>query len=554
MPDRQLKYRDRPLLSPPQALGLVLGALAFLAALSPSLIPRTGMLQGAVAGLSFAALYGVGAGTGFLWTWLGLPTASRQGERRFRLAAIAIAAAIMIYGLSQATGWQNAIHAVMGMPPVESARPFTIAAVSLATATVILMIGRLFRRVTLISAARLDWVMPDRVAYLAGLILAAVVFWAIGSGVILTGALRFLDSTYRRVDAFLPPEMAAPIDPNKTGSPQSLISWDSLGAQGRNRVVAAPTRADIEALTGGPAMEPLRIYVGANSADTAEDRAALALAELIRTGAFDRSVLVIATPTGTGWVDPSGMTPVEFLHRGDIASVSVQYSYLPSWLSLLVEPEYGHETAEAVFRTVYGHWRKLPADSRPRLYLFGLSLGSLNSDLAADFFDIVAEPYHGALWAGPPFASRTWNKVTAERVPGTPAWLPRFRDSSLFRFTSQTNHLDIPGASWGPMRMVYLQYASDPITFFEESSLWRPPAWMKSPRGPDVSPRLVWVPVVTFLQLICDMMTATLTPRGKGHVYAATHYLDGWVAVTSPAGWTESDLARLRTWMADRDL
>jgi uncharacterized membrane protein len=77
---------------------------------------------------------------------------------------------------------------------------------------------------------------------------------------------------------------------------------------------------------------------------------------------------------------------------------------------------------------------------------------------------------------------------------------------------------------------------------------------MKSPRGPDVSPRLVWVPVVTFLQLICDMMTATLTPRGKGHVYAATHYLDGWVAVTSPAGWTESDLARLRTWMADRDL
>ena len=81
----------------------------------------------------------------------------------------------------------------------------------------------------------------------------------------------------------------SPHHANKTGSPQSLISWDSLGAQGRNRVAAAPTRADIEALTGGPAMEPLRIYVGANPADTAEDRAALALAELIRTGAFDRS-------------------------------------------------------------------------------------------------------------------------------------------------------------------------------------------------------------------------------------------------------------------------
>ena len=77
---------------------------------------------------------------------------------------------------------------------------------------------------------------------------------------------------------------------------------------------------------------------------------------------------------------------------------------------------------------------------------------------------------------------------------------------------------------------------------------------MDAPRGPDVSPKLRWVPVVTFLQLICDMMTATMTPRGMGHVYAASHYLDGWVAVMAPTGWTEPDLDRLRRWMAERDL
>ena len=104
------------------------------------------------------------------------------------------------------------------------------------------------------------------------------------------------------------------------------------------------------------------------------------------------------------------------------------------------------------------------------------------------------------------------------------------------------------------MRMVFLQYPSDPIVFFESASLWRPPAWMSEPRGPDVAPEIGWLPVVTFLQQICDMMTATTTPRGVGHVYAAAHYLDAWVAVTEPQGWHEESLALLRQWLNAHDL
>ena len=70
------------------------------------------------------------------------------------------------------------------------------------------------------------------------------------------------------------------------------------------------------------------------------------------------------------------------------------------------------DTARAVFRAVYGYWRSLPKERRPRLYLFGLSLGARNSDLSADFFDIIADPFQGALWAGPPWDSVTWRRVT----------------------------------------------------------------------------------------------------------------------------------------------
>ncbi|MBK7163616.1 MAG: alpha/beta-hydrolase family protein [Sphingomonadales bacterium] len=120
-------------------------------------------------------------------------------------------------------------------------------------------------------------------------------------------------------------------------------------------------------------MEPLRVYVGVNSAEGPE-RAALALAELLRIGAFERTLLVIATPTGTGWIDPAAMAPIEMLQRGDVASVSVQYSYLPSWLSLFTQPESGLTTSRAVFDAVYGYWRAIPVEKRPKLILLALAL------------------------------------------------------------------------------------------------------------------------------------------------------------------------------------
>lgn len=540
--------------APPCTVGLLLAALFFAASLTPSLLPRTWLMQGVLSGFSLAAGYGVGVFARWLWSYLELPVPRPLLQRIATvLAALALLVTAWLF-LREAAGWQNSIRLLMDLPPVETAHPYRVGAIAAVVALLLLALGRLFGLTVRTISARLRRFIPRRVAAVLGVGFAVALFWSLGEGVLFRAVLRGFDSSFQQFDALMEPEFAPPRDAGRTGSAASLVGWDQLGRTGRAFVSAGPSATEIADVTGAPALEPIRVYVGLNSAEDAAARARLALDELRRVGAFERSVLVIVTPTGTGWVDPSAMDAVEYLHRGDIASVAVQYSYLPSWLSLLAEAQFGAESAEALFNAVYGYWTTLPPDRRPRLYLHGLSLGALNSQLAADIYDVIADPFHGAVWSGPPFRSATWRTITAQRQPGSPAWLPRFRDGSIVRFTHQRNALDLPGASWGPIRIVYLQYASDPITFFDPDAWRRQPDWMAPPRGPDVSPALRWFPVVTMLQLGIDIAAGDKAPLGYGHVYAPEHYLDAWVAVTAPTGWSGEDLERLKPYLRERRL
>jgi uncharacterized membrane protein len=544
-PQARPRLSGQGFLARPSNLGLVLGGLAFIAALTPSLVPRGDVLQGLIAGIGFALGYGVGVGLVALARVFELLPAGMPRHRWPTLATLIIAGACILFGVVNSGRWQNGVRAVMDLPPVENHSALIVAIVAVAVAVVFVALGRLFRIAWIFFANLMLVVLPVRAALLAGLIAASALFWSFGSGVLGGALLDGLDTAYANLDTLIPPEKDPPQSPLKSGSPASLVPWTSLGAQGRAHMLAAPDRQEIEAFTGRPAREPIRVYAGVNSARDPAERARLALEELERTGGFDRANLVIATPTGTGWIDPAAATPMEYLLEGDVATVSVQYSYLPSWLSLFVEPERGVETAQEVFRAVYGHWANLPEDSRPRLFLFGLSLGALNSDLSINVFDILGAPFDGALWVGAPFPSRTWNAVTDARDAGTPVWLPRTGEGRVVRFTNQENALEDGHAAWGPMRIVYLQYPSDPIVFFEPERIIRPPRIVETPRAPDIAPGLTWVPVVSWVQMMVDMMIAASTPRGFGHVYAAGHYLDGWIALTDPVGWSGADLERL---------
>lgn len=527
-------------------IGLLLGTLFFVAALTPTLVPRTYLTQGALAGACFALGYGIGVFWRWLWAYLELP---EPQERRRSLANTGIAlfcGAVVIYFLWNTAEWQNSIRQLMQLEPVTSAHPLKLSLIALVTFVALLALSRFFREVAYFVARHIRRFVPRRVANVIGVALAVLLFWLLANDMFFRFALEAADSSYREYDSLIEPERPQPTLPQKTGGPASLVAWRDLGRAGREFVTSGPTAEAIAALTGRPAKEPIRVYVGLNAAETAEERAKLALDELKRVGGFERALLVVITPTGTGWVDPAAIDSLEYLKDGDVASVAQQYSYLSSPLSLIAEPEYGEEAARALFREVYAYWTTLPKDRRPLLYLHGLSLGAMNSEKSAQLFEMLGDPIAGALWSGPPFASRGWRRITDGRNAGSPAWLPQFRDGAFVRFMNQDG-LGAPApAAWGPMRVVYLQYASDPIIFFDYRDSYRAPAWMAEPRGPDVSPELTWYPIVTMLQLALDMAVATTTPIGHGHVYAPEHYIDAWIEVTGAGPWTPDTIMKLK--------
>jgi uncharacterized membrane protein len=547
------KYSARIIRHQMQSLsgvGLVLGALFFAASLTPTLIPRSYLTQGALAGACFAIGYAAGVLWRWLWHYLELP----EPSPRIRTTANALVAVssllVVIVFLWRSAEWQNSIRAVMKMEPVDTAHPLKTCAIALITFFALLILARLFKLVMYFVSAQIRRFIPRKIANAVGLLVAALLFWSIANNFLVRTAFRSLDYSFREFDALIEPERPQPTAPGKTGSAASLVKWDELGRAGREFVASGPTAAQINAFTGRPARDPIRVYVGLRGADAPRERAKLALEELKRQGGFDRSALIVITPTGTGWVDPAAMAPIEYLLDGDVASVAVQYSYLNSPLSLLFQPEYGAAAARALFAAIYGYWTTLPRDKRPKLYLHGLSLGAMNSEKSAELFETIGDPIDGALWSGPPFESRIWRSITDNRNEESPEWLPEFRDGRFVRFMNQNGPTVPADAPWGPMRVVYLQYASDPIVLFNYRDAYQRPAWMSAPRGPDVSPELQWYPVVTMLQLALDMAVATSTPMGFGHVYAPEHYVDAWVAVTNVHHWSPDALAKLRHHLA----
>ena len=361
-------------------VGLMLGALFFAAALTPTLIPRSYLTQGALAGGCFAIGYLAGELWRRLWHYLELPEPSARARSVANALVAACCLLVVIISLWRTTAWQNAIRSVMKMAPVETAHPLKVCAIALITFVVLLVLGRLFALIARFLAARTRRVIPRKVANVIGVLVAALLFWSIASNVLIRTAFNALDSSFRELDVLFEPERPQPTDAARTGSAASLVKWKELGRMGRRFIASGPTAAEISAVTGRPAQEPVRVYVGLAARDTAQARARLALDELKRQHGFERKVLIVITPTGTGWIDPAAMDTVEYLHHGDVASVAMQYSYLNSPLSLLFQPEYGAEAARALFAEIYGYWTTLPKDKRPKLYLHGLSLGALNSE------------------------------------------------------------------------------------------------------------------------------------------------------------------------------
>ncbi|SDG13128.1 alpha/beta hydrolase [Pelagibacterium luteolum] len=525
--------------------GLFLGLVFFALSLTPSLIPRQFVIQGILSGCVFAAGYGIGVFFEWLWNFMGLRPPRRRWAWYAHWTMILIAVGFAFICLWLSTGWQNSIRAVMAMPAVETNQPIYVVAIAVVPAVVLILLGTLIVSGVRLVSGWLRYIIPPRVALVGGIVVVMVLTNITVNGVLGRWAFAAADRFYANLDTLAGACEEQPRDPLRSGSAASLIDWNTIGLDARVYVQSGPTAREIEEITNRQAETPLRVYVGLRSAPTISERAQLALDEMIRIGAFERSAIVIIMPVGTGWVQPPAIDTLEFLYGGDVASVAMQYSYLTSWLSLVTEPNVGVEAARALFDTVFAHWNSLPPADRPELYLHGLSLGAYSSQASINLFDILSNPIDGALWVGPPFASQIWRDVTGARNPESPAWLPEVGDASIVRYANQYEGLESAGRRWGPLRLFYLQYGSDPVVFFDPDILYRRPAWLESPRAPDVSPALTWYPVVTFLQLAFDLVLAQTSPIGYGHVYAPQHYLKAWIEITQPPGWTEDELAAL---------
>ena len=252
------------------------------------------------------------------------------------------------------------------------------------------------------------------------------------------------------------------------------------------------------------------------------------------------------TTTGTGWVDPAAVDSLEYMLGGDTAIAATQYSYLPSWISFLVDKSKAQATGVAVFEAVYDAWTQLPADHRPKLYISGESLGSFGGQEAFASLDDMAARTGGRGARGHPQLHRAVEHVGGHRDAGSPERLPVYQQGAR-------SHGGLPSRrTWRNRPRPGAHHASPTCSTPPTRScgghpdlLLHQPDWLREPRGADVLPATQWLPWVTFWQVTADMVYSTGVPDGHGHVYKR-EYVDAWAAVLQPAGWTTADTAKIR--------
>src|SRR6185312_4191215 len=265
---------------------------------------------------------------------------------------------------------------------------------------------------------------------------------------------------------------------SRSGGPGSLVSWESLGHQGRIFVKSGPTVAQLAAFNGARAVEPIRAYAGLGSADGITSAAELAARELERAGGLRRAVVAVGTTTGTGWINEAEADALEYMYNGNTAVVSMQYSFLPSWLSFLVDKENARHAGQALFEAVDRMVRQLPEAQRPKLVVFGESLGSFGGEAPFMSLNNVLARSDGALFSGPTFQNTIWTDLTSTRDRGSPQWLPIYQDGRFVRFVARAKNLTRPEDPWDHPRVVYLQHASDPIAWWTPDLVFSKPDWL----------------------------------------------------------------------------
>jgi uncharacterized membrane protein len=518
---------------PGSSVALAFACLAF----TPSLLPRSAVLQGVVCGITAAVGYGVGVAGA--WTWRAFADRDPRPPRPGAWQVFTIVAAVaLVVALILGRWWQAQLRDLMGAPTPNPLLLVLLPLLGIAIFTGLVALSRSLRGAYHWVAHRLHRWMGARAANALGWVVVVVATYLVTSGLLLNGLASVADRSFAVRNGATADGVTQPTSPLRSGGPGSLVSWESLGRQGRTITGTGPTAAEITGWSGSGAMEPIRAYAGTKSAENVEARARLAVDDLERAGGLDRANLLVATTTGSGWLDSGAIDSFEYLTGGDSAIVAMQYSYLPSWLSYLVDQKKAREAGRELFDAVYDRWSRRPEADRPRLFVFGLSLGSFGGETAFSGEYDLRNRTAGSLFAGPPNFNTLYREFTDDRDQGTHEVEPVYRDGRTVRFTNDVVAGVPPtSAAWNGTRVLYLQHPSDPIVWWSPRLIWDRPDWMGEPRGRDVLDAMVWLPLVTFWQVTADLPLSTGVPDGHGHNYHR-EFVDGWATVLQPPGWT----------------
>lgn len=553
----------------------------FWLSLTPSLVPRPWYLQGVIGGITAAIGYAIGSVLGRLarLTSAALRRSPRLGPRLALLpdgrarahawqAYYVLALGLTVLALSESARMQRELRVLQELPETLTWHSMMIALMALGLCGVLLLAARTVRLCTRALIRALCRLVPRPVAVVAGLLISATAVVVGTRDVVFDrGVIDVVSRIAESTDRDTRKGIVQSDSRYVSGSPQSLIGWGELGYEGRNFTGSTLTAREIREVTRRPAKEPVRVYVGRRSIEDAQDTgvgdaaedsevyeagAALAVAELERTGAFRREVLAVAGTTGMGWVNSADAEPLEYMHGGDTAIVAMQYSYLPSWVSFVVDKEQAGRANRALVEAVRARWLREPEERRPKLLVFGESLGAYGIEAAFGGPEELISKVDGAMLAGSPNFSPIRQEITGDRDAGSPVWRPQYEQGRHFRFAQwPEKDLARPPGPWRGPRVVYLQNASDPIVWWSWDLALNRPRWLSDPLGPDITAEVNWFPFVTFWQTTVDLAVSYDVDAPHGHRYG-TGSVEAWQAVAPPEGWSAADFRRLKHHMDTR--
>src|SRR5947199_4774099 len=158
------------------------------------------------------------------------------------------------------------------------------------------------------------------------------------------------------------------------------------------------------------------------------------------------------------------------------------------------------DSGRTLITAVHDRWAQLPPQHRPKLMLYGESLGSLAGQAAFGWLpDIQRMGFDAVLWVGPPQESTLWRALIARRDPGTTEVQPRYDNGNTVRFSQANDPTDVArvaGSPWTGTRVLFLQHPSDPVVWWSPDLLVSRPDWLAEPRRHDPSPAMQTSPVL----------------------------------------------------------